>query len=197
MKTSNAGSPGVPATCGTSPDTAERELSIHIFLDFQVNYEGSSAQLVSEGLIPANFEWPVRTHQKAWQAGGFDYWIQRCRPEGHKGPMKSWLELDHWCIRVTVTGRDWRWRAQGAINRKREELRLMVHRNSAAGIAENTARCARASAALADTRFQAMLERVLPSTKKRGRPSAASRLAAASTVGSMLEGSRGNGGAHA
>jgi hypothetical protein len=147
-----------------------RELIITLFPDDYVQYEGTAAQLVAEGLIPEDFEWPRAAADRRWEANGFDCWLRRTRPAGHKGPMRSWLEMDNWFIRVAVTGRDGQWVTRRRLERKVEELRAMERRCTAAGSAEWRANWERYLAAGSDKKFQsfkAMIPGLIP--PKRGR----------------------------
>ncbi|URI11428.1 hypothetical protein MW290_21020 [Aquincola tertiaricarbonis] len=65
-------------------------------------WEGTSAQLAAEGLIPAGFEWPSRDQWKGWTAGPMHYLLHRRKPHGFKGPRRAWMELDHWRLRRTL-----------------------------------------------------------------------------------------------
>lgn len=169
------------ATTPTQPDTppspGERELIIDVRRDDWVQYEGTAAQLIAEGLIPEGFEWPRAAAEARWQANGFDYWLRRIRPAGHKGPMRSWLELDNWFIRVEVTGRDCHWHIRQRLKRQAEDLALAIHRHTAAGAAEWNAHWDRYCATVRDKGFQAFKEKVpglIP--PKRGRkPKAATQ----------------------
>ena len=133
-----------------------RELTITIWRDWSARFEGSAAQLIAEGLIPEGFEWPQRgATSKSWQATGFNYRLRRCRPPGHRGPMRSWLEIDNWCVSVEVIGRDFAWRTRRELERKTEELRAEYYRHTAAGSREWDANWNRYLAALSDPEFQA------------------------------------------
>lgn len=105
--------PGVtPATGIEAAPTPERELNIDIWPDHFAFYDGTADQLQAEGLIPAGFEWPRGRDSKDWEDGKFKYGLRRMRPDGHNGPMRSWLELDNWRLRVSVVGRDRHWYAR-------------------------------------------------------------------------------------
>lgn len=143
----------------TTTDTAP-ELRIEIWRDEAASYIGTAAQLQAEGLIPVGFVWPQAAADKRWQAGGFDYWLRRTRPEGHKGPMKSWLELDSWWVRVKVTGRDYNWQTQRRLERQAEELRRAIYRETPAGSREWNTNWRRFDAANCDTNFQAFKAKV-------------------------------------
>jgi hypothetical protein len=143
---------GQQAEIATQP---ARELKIDIWPDDWAQYTGSAAQLQAEGLIPDGFEWPKAAVPKRWAAGGFNYWLQRSRPEGHKGPMRSWLEVDNWRLRVCVSGHDCRWRILRGLARKTEALRAEYHSHTAAGQREWRAAWDRYLQAEKDKRFQA------------------------------------------
>lgn len=152
----------------------ERELHIEIWRDEFFDFEGTALQLEAEGLIPQGFEWPSGRDSKNWEANGFDCSMHRSRPAGHKGPMSSWLELDNWCIRVRVTGRDFFWRERQQLARKAEELRADYYRLTAAGSREWDKKWSRHYATLKDEAFQAFKAKVpglIP--PKRGRKRAA------------------------
>jgi hypothetical protein len=55
--------------------------------------------LMSEGLIPAGFDWPTGRQGKRWEAGGWHCWAVRCRPPGLKGSMSLWVNGDWWVAR--------------------------------------------------------------------------------------------------
>ncbi|MFY9476358.1 MAG: hypothetical protein WAQ08_01610 [Aquabacterium sp.] len=152
--------PGALAPTCSIHSTAERELIIDIRQDEWAHFVGTAAQLVSEGLIPESFEWPPADVSKCWEANGFDYWLRRNRPEGHKGPKRSWLELDNWFISVKVTGRDYTWRTRRALERKTEELRAEYYRHTAEGSQEWSASWNRYWQARQDKAFQAFKTRI-------------------------------------
>lgn len=85
----------------TAPD--EREMVITFWPRAFAEWEGSAAQLRDEGLIPEDTEWPTGKSPKHWDAGGFSYWLRRCRPSGIKGPMSVWVNGDWWGLRRTLT----------------------------------------------------------------------------------------------
>lgn len=122
-----------PATCSASP-TCAGELMITVFRDERLWYEGTAAQLIDEGLIPKGFEWPQARARKEWAANGFEYSLRRARPKDHKGPLRSWMEADNWCLHVWVAGRDYhRWRAERKLERKAEEVEGERYRLTSAG----------------------------------------------------------------
>ncbi len=142
-------------TAAPTPTDPAPELRIEIWPDDWAQYTGTAAQLQAEGLIPDGFEWPKAAADQCWEAHGFDYWLRRTRPDGHKGPMRSWLEVDNWLLRVSVTGRDYHWRTRKGLERKAEALRAEYHRHTAAGAREWDAAWRSYWQTVEDKRFQA------------------------------------------
>lgn len=136
-------------------DTQASELRITVQRDVLVRFEGTAAQLIEEGLIPSNFELPRASSDKIWAENGLIFWLRRARPSGHKGPMRSWLDMDNWVVRVDVAGRDSRWYDRRNVERKAEELREAVRRQSPAGLAACEAKLRRYWEAKDDKAFQA------------------------------------------
>jgi hypothetical protein len=167
-----------PATMHAAP-FSDRELRIEIWPDEWADYIGAAAHLQAEGLIPEGFEWPRAADHERWEAGGFTYWLRRVRPEGHKGPMRSWLALDHWCLRVWVAGRDYAWYTGQQLARKAAALKAEFHRHTPQGRREWDALCKRYWAACSDRHFQsfkALVPGLVP--PKRGRKPRATELPA-------------------
>jgi hypothetical protein len=132
-----------------------QDLRIGIFQDEFVDYEGPAAALVAEGLIPEDFTWPRAAASRIWNANGFRYWLQRRRPQGHKGPMRSWLELDNWSLRVKPEGLSY-WQTN-LLQLKRQEREIQQRRwfLYGEGKVEWERRFDRFLAAERDKRFQA------------------------------------------
>lgn len=150
------------------------ELRITIWRDEWAQFEGTAAQLIDEGLIPNGFEWPRAAADKRWEANGYTYWLCRKRPEGHKGPMRSWLGLDHWFVRVGIKGRDYLWRQRRELERRADELKEDAYRLTAAGQAKCNADWRRYWSANEDEAYQAFRAKVpaLNPPKKGRRPKA-------------------------
>ena len=144
-----------PATDTHHANDATPELCIVIQPDDRANYIGTAAQLEAEGLIPPNFKWPSGATYQHWEAGGYSYSLRRIRPAQHKGPMRTWLTLDHWSLSVYVTGRDYRWYEQRKLERQAEALRAEYHRRTAVGMSEWDAAWRRYRQAVQDQNFQA------------------------------------------
>lgn len=159
--------PGAAAPAIAHPDT--RELHITFYPDAWARYEGSAAQLMAEGLIPEGLAWPQGAQSRAWSAGGLEYRLRRSRPAGHKGPMKSWLGLDHWSLYSSVPGRGLEWLDRQRVKHKTQALRDELHSQTPEGRREWLANWNRWWAAHKDPAFQAFKASVLPARKKPGR----------------------------
>lgn len=148
----------------------ERELHISIWRDYWAQFEGCAAQLIAEGLIPDNFKWPHASDSEYWEVNGFEYWLRRTRPEGHKGPQKSWLGIDNWVVRVTVSGRDYNWSRRRDLERRAEELRAELYGRPVEGLQKLETNFARYLEAHRDKSFQAF-KSLIPAlvSRKRGR----------------------------
>lgn len=134
----------------------ERELRIGIWLDDSVAFEGTAAQLTAEGLIHKDLVWPCAAENASWTANGLRYRLSRKRPVRHKGPMRSWLELDNWEVRITVISRENRWHMHRVFERKTEELRAEYRRtHTVAGRLEWATQLDRYRRAQMDKKFQA------------------------------------------
>lgn len=129
---------------------------------------GSRAMLEAEGFAPPDGEWPEAYVDVRWQAGAFDFWLRRQRPEGAKGPRRAFAEVDWFCLRWELTNRpSWE---QLAIERKRRELAETTYRHSAKGQAERNAQWSRYWASTKDKPFQAFKAACGIVERKRGRP---------------------------
>lgn len=149
---------------------AAHELHIEIWRDSCVWFSGTAAQLQTEGLVPDGFEWPRAAASVHWEANGFSYWLHRSRPRGHKGPRRSWLEMDSWAVRVGVIGRDFHWQVRRDLERQAEQLQANYHSHTAAGMREWHERFDRYLKSREDRGFQtfkAMIPGLIP--PKRGR----------------------------
>ena len=83
-----------------SPDTTP-DLTIGIWPREWTDWEGTAQQLVDEGLITGDFDWPLKKSKKVWSDGKFRYDLRRSRPAGLKGPMSVWVNGDWWSLRRT------------------------------------------------------------------------------------------------
>lgn len=150
------------------PGLCANELIISIWRDDWVAYEGTRAQLEDERLIPADFEWPRADAWVSWEVGSLRFSLFRFRPDGHKGPMRSWWAMDSWRINVQVAepGID---RGRQRIKEKTKALCAEIHRQSPAGQREWRAAYDRHLVAFNDQAFQAFKSILLPPRKKPGR----------------------------
>lgn len=160
----------------------ERELNVMIRphqLDFW-EYEGTRAQLEAEGVIPPETEWPKGADSLRWEAGRFDYWLRRVRPDGVKGPMSIWVNGDCWRLRCEF--KDTPDFASRCILQKKLELAKELHHHTPAGQREWETRWAaywKASKDEAFQAFKALIPGLVP--PKRGRkPKAANNAPSAS-----------------
>ena len=164
-QSNRAALPAHAAMCGTTPhfeQNDERDLRIVIWRDCAVIYYGTAAQLQAEGLIPKDIEWPHAAGATHWTINTFEFTLRRARPEGHKGPMKSWLGLDSWLVRVEPRGCNFYYFSRRSIARKAEDLAREIHRQTAAGQREWLLHCNRLMAAKEDIGFQAFKSSLLP-----------------------------------
>lgn len=145
--------------------TAEQDVLIDIYPRGYDSWVGTSAQLIAEGLIPDGFGWPRGAADMHWNANGFDYWLRRTRPEGHKGPMRSWLEIDHWCLRRTLSSKGRDGFTAARIHEKRVALEEELWRSTPA----YREQWRRYWAAHEDKAFQRLKALIVPEQKKRGR----------------------------
>lgn len=145
-------------------DLAASELHIEIDARRHVCWTGTRAQLEAEGLSPKECEWPTGRECVSWVVGGLRYRVLRARPNGHKGPYRSWQDADSWRLYCEVSNMPTRyedarlWHAERAVVQER-------FRSSAAG----TAQAHRSMAAYNDDAFRSFLAAVLPERKKPGR----------------------------
>lgn len=94
------------------------------------SYIGTRMQIESEGFRPPNDRWPDGFASIYWETDVNDFWLRRERPEGVKGPRRSFLDCDHWDLRVSRKNFGF---TDYVILRKTEELREIVFNNSPAG----------------------------------------------------------------
>ncbi len=84
------------------------DLTIRIRPNVFVQFQGTSAQLVAEGLIPENFEWPERDATVFWKTDKYKFSVQRVKPQGTKIPKGEWMNWDKWYLsRESRNGNTW------------------------------------------------------------------------------------------
>lgn len=160
----------------TADQIDERELRVSIMRDWFVDFTGTASQLVAEELIPDGFEWPHAADHRCWEAKGCTYSLSRVRPDGHKGPMRSWFGLDNWTVRVKPAGRVENWFEHRLLERKAKELMALHYSLTPAGLREREAKRDRYWKTLDDKAFQAFRSIIIPERKRPGRkPSSATK----------------------
>jgi hypothetical protein len=147
-----------------SPSIVADELIIGICPRGYDKWEGTRAQLVDEGLISAEFEWPEGLGDRLWNDGPFVCWLRRY-PKAHMGPKSSWAEIDYWYLQRT-------WKANGRDNfsnarifEKQAALAREIWNRTRAGQQQFN----RAIEARVDRRFQLFMTACIPARKKPGR----------------------------
>lgn len=143
------------------------DLNISITPRAYAQYEGTAAQLMAEGLIPTGFKWPIGAARTSYEMGEYTYWMGRCRPDGHKGPMSSWADGDYWFIRRGLVSQARDGFQAANIYQKQQELADVINRSSP----EYKRLSNRAYKAQIDDRYMAFRNRVMGEPKRgRGRP---------------------------
>lgn len=152
---------------GDAARHATPDLRITIVRDWYTDYEGTAGQLEQEGLVPAGFAWPRGDSIANWVAGGFRFALYRSRPPGHKGPRRTWLESDHWLLRVRLEGVDFHEGVRRARNRRAAELRAEADcLTTPIGVQEQERLDAASMAAAGDDGFRAFKRTLLASTAR-------------------------------
>lgn len=146
---------------------AVSDLIIDIRPRFICRYYGTSAQLVAEGLIPSGLQWPSRRDRARFSDDRFDYWLERRRAPGTKGPVKDWIDGDYWTLDSTPKGPRISWVEHQIVEKQRELAELNQFNSPARQLRVN-----RAVAAKLDSAYQGFLTRALGdmAPRKRGRP---------------------------
>jgi hypothetical protein len=136
-------------------------------LDF-AEFLGTRAMLEAEGIIPTGTDWPQGYDDLRWQAGKFDFWLQRERPPGAKGPRKAFADVDWFCLRIELSHQPSN--AEREIAKKAQELKDTIYRRSPKGEAEWSAQWDRYWNSTKDKAFQTFKAALGIVEKKRGRP---------------------------
>lgn len=63
-------------------------------------YIGTRMQLEAEGIIPSGTKWPDGFREIGWRANDLYFSLRRRRPDGVKGPRRSFFDCDNWCLRI-------------------------------------------------------------------------------------------------
>jgi hypothetical protein len=119
-------------------------------------------------LIPDGFKWPNRAQRETIELGGFEHWIFRMRPEGHKGPMSSWVNGDCWYLRREPKRQFRAGYIEADIYAKKMELVDTIYR----GTPEWRSTWDKACKARKDEKYMAFRTQILGdmAPRKRGRP---------------------------
>ena len=86
----------------TTSSGIEGELSLTISPFGYIEWRGPRAKLECIGAVPPNIKWPERIDYAEWHADGFDFLLRRCRPDGLRGPMRGWKNVDFWFVQCFV-----------------------------------------------------------------------------------------------
>lgn len=123
-------------------------------------YQGTSALLKAEGVIPDDIEWPSGDRSVRWSRDGMDFSLSRHRPAGMKGPKKAWVNGDWWRLM---------WNPTNApdiltqnINRKAAELQQLIFQRSPAGRLQANKDWQAICQTFGDRGFQAFKAALLP-----------------------------------
>jgi hypothetical protein len=136
--------------------SAACELLIGITPHWQDVWIGTRAQLISEGVVSANVDWPDGVGHVAWEEGEFDYWLVRHRPIGFRGPRKALANVDCWCLYRNLIARRGTFGAAARIH----ELKRALEREIWLQTFDAWLMDQRASEARKDPNFQAFRETV-------------------------------------
>lgn len=143
------------------------DIFVNIEPNFICRYYGTSAQLVAEGLIPADFQWPLRNRRVFFEDDRFTYWVERNRVPGTKGPISGWIDGDYWLLDVSPKGQRHDWQTREIQIKQRELADLKKH-----GSPEWQKSWSGAFAAKQDTKYMAFRTQLFGemTPRKRGRP---------------------------
>lgn len=151
----------------------EREMLIDLRFTAHARFEGSSAQLVAEGVIPADMKWPIGKGGISWNSGGVNFHLKRCRPYDSREPMRVWAEGDWWVLTMRPSNWTVHDSAQWVIEKKAKELMKIAYLNTERGHAEFHASYDRYREACKDERFQAfkqLIPALIPPPKRERKP---------------------------
>jgi len=143
------------------------DLTIRVSPRAYTTFQGTAAQLIAEGLIPDGFKWPSGAQRVTIELDGFKHWIFRTRPEGHKGPMSSWVNGDCWYLRREPKRRASDGDREADIYAKKMELADIIYR----GTPEWSRMWDKAYRARKDEKYMAFRTQILGemAPRKRGR----------------------------
>ncbi len=157
------------------------EIRIGVYPRACTHFLGTAAQLTAEGLIPEGFEWPTAAARVTITVGKFSHWLGRQRPEGHKGAMRSWIGMDNWFLRRSLTAQEYGGRNFADVYEKSRALAEALRR----GTPEWERLINALMIARFDGQYQAFRNLIVPAQKRgRGRPS--KKLSALSSQGAAV-----------
>ena len=133
------------------------DLIIEILPRDSVEWVGTKAQLIDEGLVPEDVIWPDRDRWVGWNTPALECWLRRTRPHGMKGPKRLWLDMDWWALRQTLLANRGKGHWPAAIYEKKCELQQLIWSQTELG--QKTLRLWRK--ACADAQFQEFKQRVI------------------------------------
>ena len=101
------------------------ELVIDIYPRGYVGYSGTASQLIDEGIIPEDFQWPDAN--KSWTDGPFDYWMVR---HSHKGMTRAQRKAagpcDYFYVQIALAANRGTAFARAHIHAAEEELKQAI-----------------------------------------------------------------------
>ena len=109
------------------------DLRISITPGVRCCFEGTSAQLRAEGLIPKKEKWPARDIPCQWTAAGFHFDLRRKKPEGLKAPKAEWMTVDNWLLVRSLNDDGCASWDEAIIREKMQEIERIKFRNSRDG----------------------------------------------------------------
>ena len=129
------------------------DLLVEIYPRASVVWEGSSDQLIAEGLIPAGLKWPAATARTCWFDGRFESNLCRVPPPQPSDPASAWTSGDWWrLVRIQIF--PIRRLHDARVHAKKCEDELLMWRQSEAG----RSLASRHRACRADAAFQQFLQ---------------------------------------
>lgn len=147
------------------PPTPELGLLICIYPRAHTRYYGTAEQLVAEGLIPKDFEWPHGRCDAKYTLGRFTGFLHRCRPPGMKGPMSQWVSGDYWSLNFSPTSELGKGFMAHTIYEKGQELLDTLRRSTP----EWSVEWNKAHAARKEPKYAAFRALLIGDMEKRGR----------------------------
>ena len=140
-----------PENCSDAAlDISELTIRMNPILGY-TEYVGTRMQLEAEGVVPLGTRWPEGFESLRWESETNSFWLRRGRPEGAKGPRRSFLDVDNWRLWINARHQSIE---ELAIHRKEKELARVVRHASPEGAQEQRSLMGRLYVALEDRGFQ-------------------------------------------